>query len=113
MLAHTPPADTGIPPVFGVSVLSELIQKSPASILADRSRAPHRVPPSCEPPGSRQPLWILADVLDWLRHYQRPSVPPPAATAPDTPRRRGPGRPPKAEQARRAAAAQAQKGGAQ
>ncbi|MHB1075558.1 hypothetical protein [Thiobacillus sp.] len=118
MLAHIPPADTGIPPIFGVSVLSELIQKSPASILADRSRAPHRVPPSCEPPGSRQPLWLLSDVLDWLRHYQRAAVPPPAApVAPDAPRRRGPGRPPKAEQARRAAAAvaaaQEQEGGAQ
>lgn len=114
MLAHATNADQGTtPPIFGISVLSELIQKSPASILADRSRAPHRVPPSCEPPGSKQPLWLLSDVLDWLRQYQRVAVPPPPAP-PEAPRRRGPGRPTKAEQARRAAAvAQQQEGGAQ
>lgn len=99
-----------LPPVLGVKELSQLIKKSPASIIADRSRAPYRLPPSCEPPESRQPLWILADVLEWLRHYQRPAAPAPAVapavSAPaqpaDTPRRRG--RPTKAEQARRAAA---------
>lgn len=119
MQEHIPAASTATPlPVLGVDELSKLIKKSPASIIADRSRAPYRLPPSCEPPESRQPLWILDDVLDWLRRYQRPSVPPPAAPAtPDAPRRRGPGRPTKAEQARRAAAAvaaaQEQEGGAQ
>ena len=95
--AAFPPA---LPPVLGVDELSKLIKKSPASIIADRSRAPYRLPPSCEPPKSRQPLWLLSDVLDWLRHYQRPSVPPPAAFAQprsaDTLHRRG--RPTKVEQ---------------
>lgn len=112
-LVHTTP---NLPPVLGVEELSQLIKKSPASIIADRSRAPYRLPPSCEPPESRQPLWILSDVLDWLRHYQRPGVPAPVASAPaqpaDTPRRRG--RPTKAEQARRVRLnAEQKKGGAQ
>lgn len=92
----------GYPPVLNVLQLAELIHKTPQSVLADRSRAPHRLPPSCEPPGTKSPLWLLTDVLDWLRHYQRVATPPPAPAAPDVPRRRGPGRPTKAEQARRA-----------
>lgn len=114
----TESTSASFPPVLNVLQLAELIHKTPQSILADRSRAPYRLPPSCEPPGTKSPLWLLGDVLDWLRRYQRPSVPPPAAPAtPDAPRRRGPGRPTKAEQARRAAAAvaaaQEQEGGAQ
>ena len=101
-----------MPPVLGVSELSILLKKSPGVILADRSRAPHRVPPSCEPPGSRQPLWILEDVIAWLRGHQRPVTP-----VPSPPPRRG--RPTKREQlerqqAKEAAQAAAQgKGGAQ
>ena len=91
------------PRVLGVSELSELLHKTPLTILADRSRAPHRVPPSCEPPGSRQPLWILEDVLQWLRSYQRPATPPPAPAP--TPRHVG--RPTKVEQVARQRAAEA------
>lgn len=99
---HPLPPVAALPPVLGVEELSQLIKKSPAAIIADRSRAPYRLPPSCEPPESRQPLWLLDDVLDWLRHYQRVAVPPPAAPAtPAAPRRRG--RPTKAEAAARAA----------
>lgn len=88
------------PPVIGVSELAELLKKSPAAILADRSRAPHRLPPSCNPPGTRRPLWILEDVISWLQQYQQPAAAPAPspATAP-TPRR---GRPTKAEQVKAA-----------
>ena len=86
-----------MPPVLGISELSLLLKKSPAVILADRCRAPHRLPPSCEPPGTRQPLWLLEDVLAWLRQYQKQPTPAPAPT------RRG--RPTKREQLARAAAA--------
>lgn len=98
------------PPVLGVSELSQLLQKTPSSIFADRSRAPHRVPPSCEPPGSRQPLWILEDVLAWLRQFQQPGVRPPEPVAAPAPRRRG--RPTKREQIERQRAAAARQGGA-
>lgn len=112
---HTTPESASFPPVINVLQLAELIHKTPQSILADRSRAPHRLPPSCEPPGTKSPLWILEDVLEWLRHYQRPAVPAPAVAAPvqpaDTLRRRG--RPTKAEQIARAAEKEGKEGGEQ
>lgn len=67
------------PPIIGVSELSVLLRKSPASLLADRCRAPHLLPPDCTPPGSKQPLWLLQDVLEWLAQFRRPAVPSPAA----------------------------------
>lgn len=100
--------------VLGIAELSVLLKKSAPAIIADRSRAPHRVPPSCEPPGSKQPLWILEDVIAWLRTHQRPTTAPTAPAAEPRPRR---GRPTKREQLERQAAKAAQqaqgKGGAQ
>ncbi|MBO1249439.1 DNA-binding protein [Comamonas denitrificans] len=100
-----------LPPVLGVTELSVLLHKSPGVILADRVRAPHRLPPCCTPPGTRQPLWILQDVLDWLRQFQKQPAPAPV--------KKRQGRPTKREQLERqqakeaAAAQQAQgKGGA-
>lgn len=84
--------------VLDVGDLSRVLRKSVSSILADRSRAPHRLPPACTPHGTRQPLWILGDVLEWLAAHREPNVAPPAVE-PAPPRR---GRPTKAEQARRA-----------
>lgn len=99
--------------VIDIDGLSQLLHKNPATIKADRSRAPHRVPPSCEPPGSRVPLWIVEDVMNWLRSYQRPVVLTPevpaaarSAAIPKPQKKRG--RPTKVEQARRAAVAAAE-----
>lgn len=58
------------PPVIGVDALSLLINKTPATIIMDRSRAPHKIPPACIPPGSKQPLWLTADVLKWLASHR-------------------------------------------
>ena len=92
-------------PVLGLNELSQLIKKSPRSILADRSRAPHRLPPDCTPPGTRAPIWLLTDVLDWLKQYRHQPGERQTAVAPTTPApRRGPGRPTKAEALARAAA---------
>jgi len=88
------------PPIIGIEGLSTLINKTPSTILADRCRAPHRVPPACTPPGSKQPLWVLEDVISWLRSYRETPAPPPAPPPP-APRRRG--RPTKREQIERAA----------
>lgn len=96
---------SSFPPAFGVDQLADLLDKTPAAILADRSRAPHRVPPACLPYGTQKPVWLLADVVAWLATHREPTVEPPAGT-----RRRG--RPTKAEAAARAAAVQAE-GGAQ
>ncbi|MDP2835221.1 MAG: hypothetical protein Q8Q28_18370 [Pseudomonadota bacterium] len=90
------------PPIIGIEGLSTLINKTPSTILADRCRAPHRVPPACTPTGSKQPLWVLEDVIAWLRSYREQQATPPAPSAPPpTPRRRG--RPTKREQIERAA----------
>lgn len=71
------PVQAPTPPIFGVSTLSCLIEKAPASIIADRSRAPWRVPPACTPPGAKQPLWLLADVIAWLAAHREQSIEPP------------------------------------
>lgn len=63
-------AGSTFPPVLGVDALSLLINKSPATILMDRSRAPHKLPPACMPPGTKQPLWLTADVLEWLASHR-------------------------------------------
>lgn len=63
-------AGSAFPPVIGVDALSLLINKSPATILMDRSRAPHKLPPACMPPGTKQPLWLTTDVLEWLASHR-------------------------------------------
>lgn len=102
-------ASFSLPPVLNALQLAELIHKTPQSILADRCRAPHRLPPACMPAGTKSPLWLLSDVLNWLSESREPAVEPPAV-APAPVKR---GRPTKVEQqARRAAAAIGAKGGA-
>lgn len=97
------------PPVIGVDGLSALLDKSPATIFADRSRAPHKIPPACVAPGSKSPRWVTADVVAWLRQHQEAATPTPEKPAGT----RRVGRPSKAEQKRReAAAAAAKEGGA-
>lgn len=99
-------------PVLDVSDLAVLMRRAVPTILSDRSRAPERVPPSCEPPGSKQPLWILDDVLAWLRQHQRP-VGAKAKVGRQVGRPTK-GRPTKAEQiARRQAQAENEKDGGQ
>lgn len=100
-LQHEPQAEL-FPPVLTALDLGRLLNKNPSAIFADRSRAPWRLPPACTPPGTKSPLWLLDDVLAWLRAHREPEVAPPEQPATEPPRRRR-GRPTKAEQARRAA----------
>ena len=88
------------PPIIGVDQLSVLIDKSPATIFADRSRAPHKIPPAYLPPGCKSPRWLLVEVIEWLKQHPEPPAVPRAADAP----KRGPGRPGKAERIAAAAA---------
>lgn len=81
----------GFPPAFGAEGLAHLLDKSVAAILADRSRAPHKLPPACLPPGTQKPIWLLADVVDWLAKNREQ----PKGELPKTKRR---GRPTKVEQ---------------
>jgi len=102
-----PQQSYAFPPVFGVDLLSVILDKSPASIFADRSRAPHKLPPACTPPGSKCPRWILEDVIAWLRSHQEPPV---IVETQAVVARRGPGAPTKAATVRRRRAAE-QSGG--
>lgn len=104
MQQHEPSAEL-FPPVLTALDLGRLLNKNPSAIFADRSRAPWRLPPACTPPGTKSPLWLLDDVLAWLRQHREPEHTPPAPAP--APRRRG--RPTKAEQAARRAV---QEGGA-
>lgn len=103
-------AQTQFPPSFSYDGLSILLNRSTPSLQADRSRKPWTLPPACEVPGSKSPIWLLSDVLAWLASYRQPVVQPPAT--PDLtpiPRRRG--RPTKASQLARARTVAGGKGG--
>lgn len=65
------------PPALTADLLSGLIGQSIPTILANRSRAPHKLPPACLPPGTKQPVWLLADVLAWLASHREPPTPQP------------------------------------
>lgn len=66
---------------FDVLGLSPLIGLSVRSIQTYRTRFPERLPRACSPPGSRNPIWLLEDVLNWLASHREPAaalpVPPP------------------------------------
>ncbi len=85
-----------IGPVLDVDGLAQLLHRDRATILADRCRAPERVPPAHKARGTKEPLWLLDEVLAWLRaHPDSRADAKPAA-------RRSPGRPRKADQVQRA-----------
>lgn len=123
---YAPVIQVSTPPILGLEDLSPLLKKSIPAILADRSRAPGKLPPACTPPGTKQPLWLLTDVLAWLATHREPGEDrPPTSRAPkaadplapkedgaDEGARRRRGRPTKAAQIARATAG-IQKGGAQ
>lgn len=56
-------------PVLDLDDLARLLHRDRNTIKADRCRAPDRVPPAFKVPGTKEPLWLLDDVLDWLRQH--------------------------------------------
>ena len=72
------PVVFAFPPVVGYDGLSQLLCRSVVSLQADRCRAPESVPPACTPPGTRNPLWLTADVLAWLSQFRAAPVVSPA-----------------------------------
>lgn len=77
------------PPIIGVDLLSVLLDKTPASIFADRCRAPEKLPPSYRAPGAKAPRWITAEVISWLKDCQEDLTVKPVIAA----GKRGVGRP--------------------
>ena len=72
LVAGTP---TQFPPVFGYVLLSVLLSRTVGTLQADRCRKPESLPPACTPPGTRQPLWRLDDVLAWLEEHREAPAP--------------------------------------
>lgn len=90
------------PPAITADLLSGLIGQSVPTILANRSRAPHKLPPACVAPGTKQPVWLLTDVLAWLAsHRERETAVDTPIAKDHKPRivRAAKGRPAKTEQA--------------
>lgn len=59
--------------IIGIRELAVILHKSEASISADVTRAPHRLPPRIVIPGSRKVLWRLSTVEQWLKLLEQPS----------------------------------------
>lgn len=100
------PPDSAAPPVVAFKTLTArdlapILGKSVASIRGDLSRCPSRLPPAVRIPGGGQALWLETTVLAWLQAHETTGGSTPESQS--APRR--PGRPTKAEQLRRAAAA--------
>jgi hypothetical protein len=55
---------------FSYEGLSQVLCRSVTTLRSDRVRRPESVPPACKIPGSSRPLWIYADVIEWLRACQ-------------------------------------------
>ncbi|GEM_PF-1856412 len=91
------PAPRTYGPLLDLDELARVLHRDRETIKADRCRAPQRVPPAYKIPGTKEPLWLLDEVLEWLRQH------PEHATAPVKP-----GRPTKAEQIHRQKFQQAQ-----
>lgn len=68
--APAPTMPLAFPPIVGIDGLSILLCKKRSVITVDRTRAPHLLPPACSPPGTQKPLWIVEDVIAWLRKNQ-------------------------------------------
>jgi hypothetical protein len=54
------------PPILGYGELAQLLKRTPASLQADFSRKRASLPPAYLPQGTKQPLWILTEVIAWL-----------------------------------------------
>ncbi|MCX8086903.1 MAG: DNA-binding protein [Rhodocyclaceae bacterium] len=99
------------PPVIGYQELSQLLDKTTATLQADLCRCPEKLPPPIRIPGQKSPRWLLSDVINWLAQYrekrdENQQVEP---QKPTEKRRRG--RPTKAEQIVRRAALAVEGGG--
>ena len=61
---------TDRPNIVGVEYLSELLQRKVSTIRMDASRRPESLPPRLVLPGTRNLMWVEADVLDWLNSFR-------------------------------------------
>jgi len=50
--------------------LAAILNRSPATIATEVTKAPHKLPPRLHLPGSRRVLWLQSDVEHWLNKYR-------------------------------------------
>lgn len=55
-----------------INDLAKLIHRSPATIAAEVTRAPHKLPPRLRLPHSRRVLFLKSDVEAWINEYRQP-----------------------------------------
>lgn len=55
--------------------LAPILHRAHKTIIQDRLRRPDSLPPAFLAPGTRTPLWITADVVEWLRQHPDMSQP--------------------------------------
>lgn len=57
-----------------IKELAAILNRSPATISTEISKAPHKLPPRLVLPGSRKVLWLKSDVEDWIREHRTRST---------------------------------------
>lgn len=62
------------PPIVDIHGLSVLLNRQPEVIAAARCTRPYTLPPACSIPDTKKPLWIVEDVIQWLRTYEEKPV---------------------------------------
>lgn len=55
-----------------ISELASILNRSPATIATEVSKAPHKLPPRLQLPGSRRVLWLREDVENWINAHRVP-----------------------------------------
>lgn len=50
--------------------LSPLLKRAASTLRVDMCRKPESVPPAIYVPGTTKPLWLVSDVIEWLKRYQ-------------------------------------------
>ena len=57
-------------PTVSLRGLAELLCRSETTVRTDRTRCPESLPPACVLPGTKRPVWIVSDVMEWLRQHR-------------------------------------------
>ena len=50
--------------------LAGILNRSPATIATEVTKAPQKLPPRLHLPGSRRVLWLQSDVEKWINEYR-------------------------------------------
>jgi len=57
-----------------IADLALILNRSPATIATEVTKAPHKLPPRLHLPGSRRVLWYQEDVEKWINEHRPESA---------------------------------------